>query len=757
MLSSGKSRGVSARDGRQRPAAVASAGIPGATGAQLAGPLGTLRAIERTIWLTRPDLRAICGTSECGTAGCGTAGDDFDLWLRVFGRQEYRALQELPQPAFPDALLDRVAAEALAGVQPVLTELMVRIWRLRRDLHKRFDIRSARGQRAFVWWLLTHGVRDTPGWAAIAERACRPLAEAPADRAIPGLQPPLTGLMQLAWTMRPDLQAAFDLATAAGQQDLAWWCFVHGPAELGLDRYLTEAQRRFLAEPDERFPQSPGLPVTRLMGRVWSTRRALQASYRLDRHDGRVRFGGWFYAHGMAELGLLGLIGRDLAAVLARPVGAAMPAPAILSLLWVGDEGIRRRFPDPRDPGLVAWGEGEAAEAVPVLRRLRALRAPAGPAAPAVLPARRPTTPGYNLIGYARGQFGIGEDVRMAALALKAAGVPYSIYNVEPGREVCQGDRSALADVSDALPYSTNLFCTTGIETARLAAVEGGRLFDGRRSIGLWPWELPDWPAEWRHAYDLVDEVWGASRFTAEAYRRSSPKPVRHMPMAVVADASAGLGRRDFRLPARRFLFAFSFDALSGYARKNPLACVAAFRAAFPQGSEPVGLVVKVMRARRGEPGWEAFREAARGDRRITVINRTLDRGAVLDLYRACDCFVSLHRAEGFGRGIAEAMLLGKPVIVTGWSGNMDFTTPETAALVEHRLVAVRDGDYPFAAGQSWADADTAHAAWWMRRIAGEPDLRARLAGQGRDAATKAYAPARVGALYGGTLGRLAA
>lgn len=702
--------------------------------------------VRRTIWQTRPDLQARFGD-----------GTDFDLWLQIFGTGEYKALAEVAQAGPPGEWGERAAAEALPGVEPVLTEAMAAVWRLRRDLQKLYDIRTPAGQQGLAWWLVTLGAKEWPALGGMASAVGQRLASAPAPDALPGVRPALTHLMQLTWAMRGDLREAFDLGSASGQESLAWWCFLHGPRELGLDRYATAAQLRFLNTVDPAVPQSQGLPVTRLMARVWSTRPDLQARYGLETHDGRVRFGGWFHASGVIELGLLGLIDAPQARALWWRVSAAMPVPAILSLLWVGDDAIRRRFPDPLDPAFVTWGETEGPEAVPVLRRLRDLLGPVEPARRAPRRSRRPTPAGFNLIGYARGQFGIGEDVRMAALALKAAGVPYSIYNVEPGAEVCQGDRSALADVSDDLPYSTNLFCTTGIETARLAAVEGGRLFDGRRCIGLWPWELPDWPAEWRHAYDLVDEVWAASRFTYEAYRRSSPKPVRHMPMAVVAEASAGLGRRDFRLPLRRFLFAFSFDALSGFARKNPMACVAAFREAFPLGSEPVGLVVKVMRGRRGDPGWEAFREAARSDRRITVINRTLDRGAVLDLYRACDCFVSLHRAEGFGRGIAEAMLLGKPVIVTGWSGNMDFTTEETAALVEHRPVPVREGEYPFAAGQHWADADTSQAAWWMRRIADGGTLREWLAEQGRIATTRAYAPARVGALYGGTLGRLAA
>ena len=160
--------------------------------------------------------------------------------------------------------------------------------------------------------------------------------------------------------------------------------------------------------------------------------------------------------------------------------------------------------------------------------------------------ARGDLPAGVNLIGYARGQLGIGEDVRMAAHAMRNAGVPFSIYNVEPGTEVCQGDRSVDSMISDHLPYAVNMLCMTGIETAVQAAIQGKSLLDGRRTIGYWPWELPEWPQEWHHAYDLIHEVWASSRYTYDAFTKSCPKPVRHMPMAVTVDATAGLGRQDF-------------------------------------------------------------------------------------------------------------------------------------------------------------------------------------------------------------------
>jgi glycosyltransferase involved in cell wall biosynthesis len=119
-----------------------------------------------------------------------------------------------------------------------------------------------------------------------------------------------------------------------------------------------------------------------------------------------------------------------------------------------------------------------------------------------------------------------------------------------------------------------------------------------------------------------------------------------------------------------------------------------------------------------------------------------------MDLHRACDCFVSLHRAEGFGRGIAEAMMLGKPTIVTGYSGNMDFTTPGTSALVDHRLRPLGSDEYPFGAGQSWAEPDVSHAAWCMRRMVSDRQWREALAGNGQTLVRATYSPQPVGAMY---------
>jgi hypothetical protein len=180
--------------------------------------------------------------------------------------------------------------------------------------------------------------------------------------------------------------------------------------------------------------------------------------------------------------------------------------------------------------------------------------------------------------------------------------------------------------------------------------------------------------------------------------------------------------RADFGLPADWFLYCFAFDINSKVTRKNPSGLIRAFQLAYPQRSrDKVGLVLKVSHADTPCEGWAAVKELARKDPRIFVIEETMRKPQVLALFKACDCFVSLHRAEGFGRCIAEALLLEKQVIATAYSGNMDFCREPRVALVDHELEQVSPGEYFWAQGQTWAHPDLRHAAELMQEVRSNP------------------------------------
>jgi hypothetical protein len=325
---------------------------------------------------------------------------------------------------------------------------------------------------------------------------------------------------------------------------------------------------------------------------------------------------------------------------------------------------------------------------------------------------------GVNLFGYAHGELGIGEDVRQVAVALQSQGIPVCVINFQPGSNISQADRTADTLIVTDPKYGINVFCMTGIETTRYVCEKGLSALEGRYNIGLWPWELPDWPESCRHAYACVDEVWGISQYTAHAHRHAAPRPVIPMGLPVVLGPLGAQTRKDFGLPSDSYLFYFAFDINSNAARKNPEGLIKAFQMAFPkEGKDQVGLVLKISHPETGCKLWSKIRKIARRDKRIHLIEKTMRRPELLALFSACDCLVSLHRAEGFGRCIAEALLLDKQVITTGFSGNLDFCHEPRVALVRHSMRALTAKDYMWGEGQSWADPDLDHAAELMRSI----------------------------------------
>ena len=338
---------------------------------------------------------------------------------------------------------------------------------------------------------------------------------------------------------------------------------------------------------------------------------------------------------------------------------------------------------------------------------------------------------GVNVIGYVYGQLGIGEDARMASRSLLAAQVPFNMVSFAPGADIGQNDRSMQQYVVEHGGFAINLFCLTAEETGRYYAEQGVSQFVNRYNIGYWPWELGAWPDAWQMLFDLVDEVWVSSQHTFDALVPVCDKPLYLMPMAVdlgpvTQFKSRRQARAHFGLPAQAKLFCFSFDLNSYIDRKNPQACVEAFLRAFSQdeyADASVGLVIKVHAPKQPNAAWDRLKALAASDSRIHIIEQTLDRPDLLALYQTCDCFVSLHRAEGFGRGLAEALQLGLRVICTGYSGNLDFCYEPAAELVDYRLVKVGQVQYPHAKGQYWAEPSIEHAALLMRKVFALPKL----------------------------------
>lgn len=350
-----------------------------------------------------------------------------------------------------------------------------------------------------------------------------------------------------------------------------------------------------------------------------------------------------------------------------------------------------------------------------------------------------PKQKGVNLIGVLFGELGLGEDARLMSLALLKRDIPFSAYEFPEKAGGSNNDFTINDFVSKDNPYDINLFCLPPPEGFLAISQLPASFFDGRYNILYSPWELPKWPPVHEALFNIFDEIWTATDFVFRGCPTFA-KNVEKMSLPVSLDhikSKNPLGRRDFGLEDGRFYFLFMFDSNSTISRKNPLACLRAFAEAFPMGTENVGLIIKTMNLKKHQSGAMDLLKKTENDPRIKIISETLPRENVVDLFEASDAFVSLHRSEGFGRCIAEAMLLEKPVIVTGFSGNIDFTNSENSYLVDFDLVPVNSGEYFFSDNQVWAEANISHAAEQMRTCFYHKDDRERRAKKAREQISK--------------------
>ena len=344
-----------------------------------------------------------------------------------------------------------------------------------------------------------------------------------------------------------------------------------------------------------------------------------------------------------------------------------------------------------------------------------------------------PTPSGVNIVGYIHGQFGLAEAARCYARALIQHGVQVAMLDVDLGLPHASDEHAFDAYLDDTAPHPVSIiFINPDFLDQALAAIGKARL-QGKHLIACWFWELEQIPDSWLPALALVDEVLVATAFVESAVKRVTHKPVLRVPMPLGALPSSGLQRSDFGLPDNAFVFPVSFDFSSLMERKNPEAALRAFQMAFPVERKDVRLLIKSSNGYRFPHLLQHLSTLAQGDDRILIRDDVIEREHLNALHHCCDAYVSLHRAEGFGMGMAESMAIGKPVIATGWSGNMEFMDGDCAALVGYTLVPVKEGQYPGGQGQRWADPDIQQAADWMRRLADDSGMAAQLGRRGQD------------------------
>lgn len=361
--------------------------------------------------------------------------------------------------------------------------------------------------------------------------------------------------------------------------------------------------------------------------------------------------------------------------------------------------------------------------------------------------ARPPATGvrGVRATGYFSDESGWGEAGRGYVRALRHLGAPLTMHDVSALTTNRSEDRS-LGATAAADDTDVNLVCVDAGQHFALLSAVGESFFDGHYNVGAWAWELPHFPESWYNRFAYYDEIWVGTSFIASALAPIAPVPVVRIPPAVAARAgSAARGRALLGADERSFVFLFIFDVHSHLARKNPQAVVAAFRRAFPH-ERHVRLVLKSVNAAADADGYAALRAAA-DDPRIALHDGYWSARDMDDLVAACDAYVSLHRSEGTGLTIAEAMAAGKPVLATDWSGNTDFADASNSYPVAYALRAVARTVGPYRAGETWAEPDVEHAAALMREVVTDPVTAARRGAAARERMQREYSADAVAAL----------
>jgi glycosyltransferase involved in cell wall biosynthesis len=478
---------------------------------------------------------------------------------------------------------------------------------------------------------------------------------------------------------------------------------------------------------EDSDPDQPA--ITRLAYAVHQHRPDLQRGYPDVLGADRRRYIRWFLSRAKVELGVDEYFiqpMRDQRGALLSLRGLTERLHSLGSRAYMGFANWLFQI------GVGPWLEQTLGEQF--INRIRGFfMAPAQQVVPRPSPASskpniRGASIGLNVVGYLCDETGVGEVARSCLKALYRQGYP-TAYTMVSSQAARKNDFSALY-LQEGHPYLFNCLFVNADQVEVVYNELGPEFFAGKCNIGYWHWELNQFPEEWLNRFEYFHEIWVASSFVQNTLAHISPIPVLTMGAPVEGHPNPGITRSQLGLPEDQFLFLFVFDMWSYIERKNPFGLIEAYRRAFGSRPRDTTLVIKVANLDQFAQCRAPLQEAVDSVSGI-LIDGYLDREALDALFHVADAYASLHRSEGFGLTMAEAMYLGKPVIGTSYSSNTDFMNVSNSYPVEYHLVELEQDYGPYKKGAIWADPDLDHAAAQMRCVFENPDEATRVGTQG--------------------------
>ena len=346
---------------------------------------------------------------------------------------------------------------------------------------------------------------------------------------------------------------------------------------------------------------------------------------------------------------------------------------------------------------------------------------------------------GVNLIGSIQAENGLGQSCRLVANQLEKSHLNFSVCNINFNANLRESDQTYVDCISDTFPYGINLFHINPCELGNVF-MDMSSAWNGHYNIAFWLWELEEFPDEWVKYCFLFDEIWTPSEFAGCGVKKKTAITVKTMPYTVTVSADENYTRESFGLPDDKFLYLIMYDVNSTSGRKNPKGAIEAYKKAFPKERDDHGLVIKINNVKKS--ALFDLQRLLAGYHNVYFITDVLEKSKVNSLIRCVDVLVSLHRSEGFGLVLAEAMLLGTPVIATNWSSNTEFMDSGSSCMVKYSLIASKKKEGLYKKGCIWAEPDIKDAAAYMIRlkhdrpfyeemcVKGERFLRERLDGE---------------------------